>query len=124
DVSRPSGVGPSGVGPSGVGPSGVGAGSDRPAYIPADWIKANPTMPLRPHGLTLASAGTRLAARIIDTFMVFLLCVVANAWFGYQTWLAVRPTVTEYLRRLQANDLTNPAPYPEPTRDVNTLILM
>jgi uncharacterized RDD family membrane protein YckC len=110
--------------PEKAGPGSAGPGAGRPVSVPPGWIKAYPTMQVRPHGLALASASARLGARIIDALVVFVLCVVANAWFGYQTWQAAKPTVMEYMRRAQQDDLANPAPYPEPTRDVSTMILM
>lgn len=41
------------------------------------------TGPVRPHGLSLASPGARLLARLIDTAAVLALNVLVNGWFVY-----------------------------------------
>lgn len=113
-------------GATAAGATATPAAAPAPAEVtmPPAWLAGYPGMPVRPHGRTLASAGVRLGARVIDTLVVFVLCVVANAWFGFQAWQAAQPTLTESMRRWRDNDLANPAPLPEPTRDVGTMIMM
>ena len=91
--------------------------------VPPAWVSNRPGAPLRPHGLALASAGSRLGARVIDILAVFVLCVVANAWFGYQFWLAMQPALQELWRRVLTNDPST-EPLPEPSQDVSTLTFL
>jgi uncharacterized RDD family membrane protein YckC len=53
------------------------------APIPRGWVYRRPAPP-RPHGLTLASPGVRLVARLVDLAAVGVLALVANGWFIYQ----------------------------------------
>lgn len=62
----------------------------------------------RPHGLPLASLGSRLLARLIDIGMVFLLNVVVNGWFVFQYWQEIAPFLRETWRRsLAGEDLSD-----------------
>jgi uncharacterized RDD family membrane protein YckC len=54
--------------------------------------------PPRPHGLLLAGAGRRFAARAIDFAAIAVLCAIANAWFAYQWWQAYLPYLRDLLR--------------------------
>jgi uncharacterized RDD family membrane protein YckC len=56
------------------------------------------------HGLVLASAGSRLAARLIDIFAVTILCAIANFWVAAQFWKGMGPVVAEVLRRSRAGE--------------------
>lgn len=135
-LPHPAAGGPGAGGPGAGGAGGTGAGGPKaggPAagrpwpptgqLTPPAWMTAYPGAPVRPHGLALASPGTRLAARLIDVLSVLVLCVIANAWFGYQFWVAMKPALTEATRRVLAGDTTT-APIPEPTQDVSTLLFM
>jgi uncharacterized RDD family membrane protein YckC len=76
----------------------------------------------RPHGLVLAAPGVRFVARLVDITVVFLLCVVANSWFGYQWWQAVGPTFREAFSRSLAGS-TNTSGLDLPPQ-ASTLLLM
>ncbi len=91
-----------------------------PAGYPYPLTRRSPAP--RPHGYLLASPFARLVARMIDIAAVFLLCVVANSWFGYQFWQAAGPTIREIFRRSMAGDRsTANLAFPPQT---STLILM
>lgn len=96
-----------------------------PPSAPPGWPPGYPypyprsAPPPRPHGLALAGAGTRLAARLVDFLAVLLLCAIANAWFAYQWWQAFVPyfdQVADY----QANGGT----MPEAPEAISNLFLM
>jgi uncharacterized RDD family membrane protein YckC len=84
---------------------------------------ATSAAPPRPHGLTLAGPGARLAARLVDILAVTLLCVIANAWFAVLSWRAIQPAVEEAMRRMLVGD-PNTADLPVPEQSFGTLILM
>ena len=52
----------------------------------------------------LAGVGARFVARIVDIFVVLVLCVIANAWFAVQFWRGAGPYLTEAWRRGMAGD--------------------
>jgi len=147
--AAPPGVGPpSGFGQPGFGPPpGIGepaepspgwpAGSPPreappgwpPGYAPPGYAppgqpppgyRARRAMPTpRPHGLLLAGAGRRLAARAIDFLAVAGLCAIANAWFAYQWWQAYLPYLRDALRAQLAGQSV-----PQPPSSVFSLIVM
>ncbi|HEY2948019.1 MAG TPA: RDD family protein [Micromonosporaceae bacterium] len=53
----------------------------------------------RPHGLLLASPGSRLVARLVDIAAVLALNVVVNGWFIYQYAREMAPIYREMNRR-------------------------
>jgi uncharacterized RDD family membrane protein YckC len=72
-----------------------------PVYgFPAQFAAAAP----RPHGLALATLGSRFAARIVDVLAVAVLCAIANAWFAVQFWHNFSPFSTEFARRVMNGD--------------------
>ena len=79
----------------------------------------------RPHGLMLASSGSRLVARLVDIVAVLILSVIANAWFAVQFWRDFQPYFTDYLR--WAEGTTNPFALdgaPAPPSPCTLLLLM
>lgn len=69
----------------------------------------------RPHGLTLATPGARLLARLIDIGVLFALNAVVNGWFAWQYVRSVSPLVAEMWRRALAGDRsTDGLPQPDP----------
>ena len=72
---------------------------EAPPWWP-EGIPFPPTLPVQPHGLTLASPGRRLAARAIDLAALLTLNIIFNGYFIYlwlqesipfaQSWLATR----------------------------------
>jgi uncharacterized RDD family membrane protein YckC len=79
----------------------------------------------RPHGLMLASAGSRLVARLVDILAVLILSVIANAWFAVQFWRDFQPFFADYLRWASGN--TNPLALdgaPTPPESSSTLLLL
>jgi uncharacterized RDD family membrane protein YckC len=70
-----------GAGRTGARPIGWPAGVPYPIPVP------------RPHGLMLASAGSRFMARVVDILAVLVLAAVANAWFAIKFWRAFEPVV-------------------------------
>nr|WP_246248385.1 RDD family protein [Micromonospora maritima] len=58
----------------------------------------------RPHGLPLASYGSRLVARLIDFGVVFLLNAVVNGWFVWRYFEAISPYLRESMRRALNGD--------------------
>ncbi|MGW4297388.1 RDD family protein, partial [Micromonospora chersina] len=67
----------------------------------------------RPHGLPLASYGARLAARLIDLGVVFLLNAVVNGWFVWRYVEEISPYLRESVRRSLAGD-TSTEGLPQP----------
>ena len=79
----------------------------------------------RPHGLMLAGAGSRLVARLVDILAVFVLSVIANAWFAVEFWRDFQPFFADYLRWTEGN--SNPFALegaPTPPESISTLLLL
>ncbi|MEU3454083.1 RDD family protein [Micromonospora sp. NPDC006766] len=81
---------------------GYPAAPGHPQGPPPGWPGRLPAP--RPHGLPLASYGARLAARLIDFGLVFLLNAVVNGWFVYRYSQEVAPYLREALRRSLAGN--------------------
>jgi uncharacterized RDD family membrane protein YckC len=91
-----------------------------PGYQPPPGYRPRRAMPPpRPHGLLLAGAGRRLAARAIDLAAIAGLCAIANAWFAYQWWQAYVPYLRDVLRAQRAG-----SPLPEFPSSVFSLMVM
>jgi uncharacterized RDD family membrane protein YckC len=118
-ASQPTGPG----GTSGTAPGGGQWPPGGPAPWPAGYPFPAPAP--RPHGLMLASSGSRLVARLVDIVAVLILSVIANAWFGVQFWRDFQPYFTDYLR--WAESTTNPFALdgaPVPPQSLYTLLLL
>ena len=94
---------------------------------PGQWPAGFPfPMPApRPHGLMLAGAGSRLVARLVDILAVFLLSVIANAWFAVEFWRDFQPFFADYLRWTEGS--SNPFAFegaPTPPESISTLLLL
>jgi uncharacterized RDD family membrane protein YckC len=81
------------------------AGPAAPEATPPGWPAGayphpGPLPEPRPHGLPLASPGTRLLARLVDIAAVLALNVVVNGWFVWQYVRGVAPVYREMNRRL------------------------
>jgi uncharacterized RDD family membrane protein YckC len=81
-----------------------------------------PTEP-RPHGLRLASAGSRFVARLVDILAVSVLCVIANAWFAIEYWRDIQPYLAGYTRFIQSGQ-TNVESLPVPPESATFLLLL
>ncbi|MBQ1024383.1 RDD family protein [Micromonospora sp. C95] len=82
---------------------------DTPQGPPPGW--PYPTWPgrppaPRPHGMPLASFGARLAARLIDFGVVFLLNALVNGWFVWRYLQELSAPLDEFWRRVQDQDRT------------------
>ena len=107
-ASQPTGpAGTSGAAPGGGQPGAQPPnGGQWPPGGPAPWPAGYPfPVPApRPHGLMLASSGSRLVARLVDIVAVLVLFVIANAWFAVQFWRDFQPYFADYLRWAEGND--------------------
>ncbi|MGY0232668.1 RDD family protein [Longispora urticae] len=84
------------------------------AVPPPGWTPPQAPAPKpRPHGLTLATAGSRFTARMIDIGSVFLLALVANAWFLYLFFDAVGPWYSEVFQWSFDGQKGDPPAFPE-----------
>jgi len=72
-------------------------GPDGPILVPPGY--ALPAA--MPHGIPLASPGTRLVARLIDIGAVLVLALIANSWFLYQLGKDLAPIFAESYRGVQ-----------------------
>jgi len=125
----PPGYPPAGYPPAGYPPSGYTANPGHPTppahpnppgYQPPPGYRPRRAMPPpRPHGLLLAGAGRRLAARAIDLAAIAGLCVIANGWFAYQWWQAVLPYTRDALRAQRAGGTV-----PETPASIYSLLVM
>ena len=73
----------------------------------------------------LAGAGSRLVARLVDILAVFLLSVIANAWFAVEFWRDFQPFFADYLRWTEGS--SNPFAFegaPTPPESISTLLLL
>jgi len=61
-----------------------------PSNWPADWPFPPPGR-VAPFGRPLAEPGKRLAARLIDAFVLLALNVAVNGWFAYLLWQDLLP---------------------------------
>ncbi|WP_412540743.1 RDD family protein [Longispora sp. K20-0274] len=87
-------------------------GQPGPGWVLPPGMRLIPPPP-RPHGLALATAGARFTARLIDIGAVFLLSLVANAWFLYLFFDAVGPWFREFMRWSGAGQQGDPPAVPE-----------
>jgi uncharacterized RDD family membrane protein YckC len=79
----------------------------------------------RPHGLMLAGAGSRLAARFVDVLLVAVLAAVANAWFAVEFWSAFRPVLDWFLAAVESGVQVDPNTIPASSgRAANMLMAM
>ncbi|MEU1966902.1 RDD family protein [Micromonospora sediminicola] len=103
-TAAPGQPGPNGPWPGQPGQAGPWPGQQGP---PPGWPyphwPGRPPAP-RPHGLPLASYGSRLVARLIDLGVVFLLNAVVNGWFVWRYFEAVSPYLRESMRRALNGD--------------------
>ncbi|MGC4895013.1 RDD family protein [Micromonospora sp. DT31] len=102
---QPGQAGPGGPWPAEPGRQGkVGSAQQGPppGWPYPHWPGRPPTP--EPHGLPLASYGARLAARLIDFGVVFLLNAVVNGWFVWRYVEAVWPYLRESMRRAMNGD--------------------
>lgn len=74
-------------------------GGQPPPNWPHQPLPYAPLPEPRPHGFALAPLGARLAARLIDIGIVFLLNVVVNGWFVWRYVQEILPAYREMLRR-------------------------
>jgi len=63
----------------------------------------------RPHGLMLASPGSRFAARMVDVVVVLVLAALANVWFAVEFWRAMQPVFSWAVAYGTNRDLPVPA---------------
>jgi uncharacterized RDD family membrane protein YckC len=73
----------------------------------------------------LASAGSRLVARLVDILAVLVLSVIANAWFAIEFWRVLQPFLSDYLRWSETT--TNPLALegaPRAPESIGTLLLL
>jgi uncharacterized RDD family membrane protein YckC len=113
-------------------PAGTGTGAPQPEghaplTAPPGWPYGYPAayagvVPApRPHGLALASVGTRFVARIVDVLVVLVLSAIANVWFAIQFWQSFQPWYVEFMKRGALGDTQNLPTAPETT---STLFLL
>ncbi|HEX6873453.1 MAG TPA: RDD family protein, partial [Micromonosporaceae bacterium] len=113
-----------------AGPATPTAGLGAPpaaAGAPPGWTPGGPGLHRggpRPHGLVLAHAGSRFVARMVDTLIVAVMCVVANAWFAVQWWRAVEPSVSVGMKRIMAGQPTRAEDLPVPPTSANVLLFL
>ncbi|MEV0152660.1 RDD family protein [Micromonospora sp. NPDC050686] len=106
------GPGQYGPGPTGFGPHGPQGPGPQAFGAPHPGWAGPPTDP-RPHGLPLASFGSRLGARLIDFGIVFLLNALVNGWFVWRYLEELSPLLREAQRRVQSQERsTEPLPPP------------
>ncbi|MET7833132.1 RDD family protein [Micromonospora sediminicola] len=101
-TAGPGQPGPNGPWPGQPGQAGPGPQGPPPGWPYPHW-PGRPPAP-RPHGLPLASYGSRLVARLIDLGVVFLLNAVVNGWFVWRYFEAVSPYLRESMRRALNGD--------------------
>ncbi|ATO16095.1 transporter [Micromonospora sp. WMMA2032] len=106
-TAAPGQPGPNGPWPGQPGQPGQAGPWPGPQGPPPGWPyphwPGRPPAP-RPHGLPLASYGSRLIARLIDLGVVFLLNAVVNGWFVWRYFEAVSPYLRESMRRALNGD--------------------
>ncbi|WBC12821.1 RDD family protein [Micromonospora sp. WMMA1998] len=106
-TAAPGPSGPTGPWPGQPGQPGQAGPGPGPQGPPPGWPyphwPGRPPAP-RPHGLPLASYGSRLVARLIDLGVVFLLNAVVNGWFVWRYFEAVSPYLRESMRRALNGD--------------------
>ncbi|PGH41267.1 transporter [Micromonospora sp. WMMA1996] len=106
-TAAPGQPGPNGGWPGQPGQPGQAGPWPGPQGPPPGWPyphwPGRPPAP-RPHGLPLASYGSRLVARLIDLGVVFLLNAVVNGWFVWRYFEAVSPYLRESMRRALNGD--------------------
>ncbi|MGC5050313.1 RDD family protein [Micromonospora sp. DT48] len=106
----PAGASAPGV-PPGTPPTWPTGGASQP---PPGWPYPNWPVPPpapRPHGMPLASLGTRLGARLIDFGIVFALNALVNGWFVWRYLQELSTPLNEFWRRVQEQDrTTDPLP--------------
>jgi uncharacterized RDD family membrane protein YckC len=95
---------PSGTADRGMAPAPPSSGPPSSAR-PTDWPAGPYPYPVslpepRPHGLRLASPGSRLVARLVDVAAILALNVVVNGWFVYQYVREIAPIYREMNRRI------------------------
>lgn len=69
--------------PHAMPPGAMAPGGPGTHPLPPGWPHPVPQPPVRPHGMALATPGSRLVARIVDTVALVLLNAVVNGWFIY-----------------------------------------
>ena len=77
----------------------------------------------RPHGMMLASPGSRFVARMVDILAVLVLSAIANAWFAISFWRTIQPFLDDYIRWSS----TNPTSFngiPRPPQQAGELLLL
>ncbi|MEH0841330.1 RDD family protein [Micromonospora sp. CPCC 205711] len=102
-------------------PYGPGPTQGPPPGWPYPTWPGRPPEP-RPHGLPLAGYGARLAAKLIDFGLVFLLNAAVNGWFVWRYVRELRPALDEAWRRVSTNDTTT-APLPPPGEQAAWLLI-
>ncbi|GAA3770474.1 RDD family protein [Micromonospora maritima] len=106
-TAAPGQPGPTGPWPGQPGQPGQAGPWPGPQGPPPGWPyphwPGRPPAP-RPHGLPLASYGSRLVARLIDFGVVFLLNAVVNGWFVWRYFEAISPYLRESMRRALNGD--------------------
>lgn len=90
----------------------------KPAVVPV----APLLVPVRPHGLALATPGARLVARLIDIGAVLLLNAVINGWFVYK-WLIEFVPYTQAISKA-FYDGQSPLDVPRPAQMDNLLMVI
>jgi uncharacterized RDD family membrane protein YckC len=61
-------------------------------------------------------------ARVVDILVVLVLCVIANAWFGFQFWKLIGPYLDQYSAWMASGQGTDQIP--APPESIDTLILL
>lgn len=98
-----------------------------PGVIPPPGWPAYPRLvlpPPKPHGYALASLGSRLVARMIDTLAILGLNILVNGWFVYEWVKVFRPYWQELVRRMYAGESTSDLAPPERSSTLIIVILI